>query len=108
MADFDDFLEDVKAGLGGLVADTLGDFADSAKERAAAFLEDTKEDLQKWRQQLADGEISLDDFEFLVKGKADLAEMSVLLERGAAKVAVDRFRLGLVQLIRDSAAGVLG
>ena len=67
MATFDDFLDAVKGGLDDLISNTIGDFADSAKERAENFLAETGDDLKKWMEQLADDEISEDDFEFLVK-----------------------------------------
>ena len=107
MAIFDDFLASVKGGLGDLVSNTIGDFADSAKERAENFLTETQEDLKKWVKQLADGEISQDDFEFLVKGKAEVGQINALLELGAAKVAVDNFRMGFIQLLKDSALGLI-
>ena len=104
---FDDFLESVRGGLGDLVSNTIGDFADSAKERAENFLTETQKDLKKWVKQLADGEISQDDFEFLVKGKKELGKIDALLEGGAAKAAVDKFRTGLIQLLIDSALGLI-
>jgi hypothetical protein len=103
MADFDDFKQAVQAGLGDLIGDTIGDFADSAKVRANVFLADAQEDLEKWVKQVGDGELSADDFEFLVEGKAELGQINALLEIGAAKVAVDRFRAGFIQLLKDSA-----
>ena len=107
MAIYDDFLEAVKNGLGDLVGDTIGDFANSAKDRAEDFLAEAAEDLKKWVKQLADGEISQDEFEFLVEGKAELGQINALLEIGAAKVAVDKFRIGFVQLLKDSATGLI-
>ena len=45
MADFDGFKQAVQAGLGDLVGDTIGDYADSAMSRANDFLDDAQEDL---------------------------------------------------------------
>lgn len=107
MANFDDFKQAVQAGLKDLIGATIDDYADSAKLRANAFLADAQQDLEKWLQQLDDGELTADDFEFLVKGKAELGQINALLEIGAAKVAVDKFRAGFIQLLKDSALGVL-
>lgn len=107
MATFDDFLDAVKGGLDDLISNTIGDFADSAKERAENFLAETGDDLKKWMEQLADDEISEDDFEFLVKGMGELGKINALLEIGAAKVAVDKFRIGFIQLLKDSALGLI-
>jgi len=107
MADFDDFKQAVQAGLADLIGNTIGDYADSAQSRANDFLDDSREDLEKWLKQLRDGELSADDFEFLLKGKAELAHINALLELGAAKVAVDKFRAGFIQLLKDSALGLV-
>lgn len=107
MAVFDDFKQAVEAGLGDLIATTLGDYADSARARAEGFLDDTKEDLEKWLEKLQEGELSADDFAFLVRGKAELGQINALLEIGAAKVAVDKFRNGFIKLLEDSALGLL-
>ena len=107
MAVFDDFLAAVKGGLGDLVSNTIGDFADAAKERTENFLNESQDDLKKWVKQVADGEMSKDDFGFLVKGLAQLGQINALTELGAAKVAVDKFRIGFIQLLKDSAAGLI-
>jgi uncharacterized protein YdgA (DUF945 family) len=103
MADFDDFKQAVQAGLDDLAVNTIGDYADAARVRANNFLVDAQQDLEKWLNQLGSGELSADDFEFLVKGKAELGQINALLEIGAAKAAVDRFRAGFIQLLKDSA-----
>lgn len=107
MADFDGFKQAVQAGLGDLVGDTIGDYADAAMSRANDFLDDAQEDLEKWLDQLDNGELTADDFEFLVKGKAELGQINALLEIGAAKVAVDKFRAGFIRLLQDSALSLL-
>ena len=53
--------------------------------------------------QLADGDLSQDDFKFLLKGKKALLEIHVNTQIGLAKVAVDKFNAALVDLIIDTA-----
>ena len=105
MASFDDFLDTLKTGVAALAKETLSDFADRAIAEGEKFLEETQEDLEKWARQLTDGDLSADDFEFLLGGKKDLLEIHLLVEVGAAKVATDKFRQGLFKLIVDTAAG---
>jgi len=107
MADFDDFRQAVRAGLDDLIGATIGGYADAARGRAENFLSESQQDLEKWLRQLGSGELSADDFEFLVEGKAELGQINALREIGAAKVAVDRFRAGFIQLLKDSALALL-
>jgi len=105
MAKFDEFRDALKDGLGGLV-DELADHKDAVLAASKAFIDDSEEDFKKWTKQVADGDMSKDDLEFLVKGKADLAMVNWHTQIGLTKVAVDKFRNSLLDLITDTAIKV--
>jgi hypothetical protein len=105
MAKFDDFRDALKAGLGGLV-DELAEHKDAVLAASEAFLDESEEDFNKWTKQVAEGEMSKGDLEFLVKGKADLAMINWHTQIGLTKVAVDKFRNSLLDLITDTAIKV--
>jgi hypothetical protein len=105
MSKFDEFRDALKAGLGGLV-DELTDHKDAVLAASKAFLDDSEEDFKKWTKQVADGDMSTGDLEFLVKGKADLAMVNWHTQIGLTKVALDKFRQSLLDLINDTAAKV--
>jgi len=105
MAKFDEFRDALKVGLGGLV-DELADHKDAVLAASEAFIDDSEEDFKKWTKQVADGDMSKDDLEFLVKGKADLAMVNWHTQIGLTKVAVDKFRNSLLELVTDTAIEV--
>ena len=105
MADFNDFLNNLLKGLEDLTRDHWQDFKDAAEKDGNAFFKKTSEDLQRWTKMLADKELSKTDFEFLVAGKKDLAEMEALKQAGLALVRVEKFRNALISLIVDTAVG---
>ena len=103
MARFDDFLKALKDGLKQLVADTVQDFSQAASKDGQAFLTKARADLERWTKALARGQLSKADFEWLVQGKKDLAEMAALKQAGLALVRVDQFRSSLFDLVIGTA-----
>jgi len=103
MADFNDFLESLKKGLEELIKKNWKEFKDAAEKDGKAFLDKTKEDLKRWTKLLAQGDLSQDDFEWLVAGKKDLAEMEALKQAGLALVRLERFQNALISLVIDTA-----
>jgi hypothetical protein len=56
---------------------------------------------------LANKQITKEEFEFLVKGKRDLAEMLALKQKGVALVKIDAFKNRLISLVVDLAVKTL-
>ena len=106
MASFDDFLDALADGI----KDLLTDFVDEGEGLLKAskdFLQESEQDLKKWTGQLAAGEMTPDDFKFLVEGKKDLFEVHANANVGLAKAQVDKFWTALRTLVVDTAIGML-
>lgn len=106
MANFDNFVDAIEEGVKEIAKNTLKGFKDEALTDAKAFLEASKDDLQRWTKLLAKGELSQDDFEWLVMGRKDVAELHALKQSGLALVRLDRFKNALLNLIIDTAFDV--
>lgn len=106
MASFDDFVEALKAGAKDLAKEIFDGFEDEAKDDAKAFLEKTKQDMQRWTKFLAQGELTEQDFSDLVQAKKALAEIHALRQKGVALTKLERFRTGLINLVIDTAFDV--
>lgn len=102
------FAATVKEGVGELARNTVGDFIPQAQADATAFLNASGEKLRKWGDLLANGQISADEFEFLLGSQRDLAKMHALTALGLTATRLERFRTGLISLIVKSAFGVIG
>jgi hypothetical protein len=51
---------------------------------------------------LADGNLTREDFEFLVRGKKDLAEMEALKQIGLGKIRLNRIRDQIIDTVIGS------
>lgn len=107
MFDFDAFLETLKTDLSELVTDFGEDLKDDLLKDAKSFALNTKEDLIKWSKQLKDGELSQEDFEFLLNAKKDLAEMEALKQRGLAQVKLDKLKMAVINTVAGSVKKVI-
>ena len=106
MSTFDDFIHDVESSVTSIAATQAGAFAAQARADGQAFVDALKTDLQTWTQEVAAGTLAPADFEFLVRGKADLAKMNALTAAGMAAVAIDQLRSSIITAI-VTAAGKL-
>lgn len=103
MAKFDDFKDAVLEGIKSLAASTVKSMKDDALRDGKTFLLKTEADLKRWTRLLANGSLSKDDFEWLVQGRKDLAEMELLKQRGLLQVRIDKFTNGLIDLVIEKA-----
>ena len=67
------------------------------------FLQQSKDDLKRWIEELARREIDRDEFESLVQGQADVAEMRALKQAGLAAVQIETFTNGLLDIVVSAA-----
>jgi len=67
------------------------------------FLQKSTVNLKRWVEELARGEMDKDEFESLVKGQADVAEMRALKQAGLAAVQIDTFTNGVLDIIVNAA-----
>ena len=71
------------------------------------FLERSKDDLKRWVEELARGDMDKDEFQSLVKGQADLAEMRALKQAGLAAVQIDTFTNGVLDIVVSAALAAI-
>ena len=102
MPTFNDFLTTLKNDLLKFAEENLKEHKDELLKDGNAFISSTKKDLQRWTEGLAAGVLSKKDFEFLVKGKKDLAEMEALKQLGLAKVRIVKLRDGVIDIVLGS------
>ena len=103
MFDFNGFISSLEDGIKKLASETLGGHKDIAIRDSKEFIEKTKTDLKKWTDELARGELSQNDFKFLVAGKKDLAELHGLKQAGLTLVKIESFKNGVIDIIVKAA-----
>lgn len=78
-------------------------FANQATQDTADFLERSREGIKRAGLLFAQGKIDKDDFEDLLLGKKDLAEMHALKQTGLASATIDTFTNGVLQILINAA-----
>jgi len=71
------------------------------------FLERSKDDLKRWIEGLARGDMDKDEFQSLVKGQADVAGMRALKQAGLAAVQIDTFTNGVLDIVVSAALAAI-
>jgi len=108
MSSFDDFKNELESELKDLIQKSWNAVSGQATADAKDFVEQSEADLQRWTALLANRSLTLQDFEFLLAAKKDLAELSALKEAGLAQVQLDRFINGVVGAIINAASKMFG
>ena len=103
MATFNDFLESVKSDLLEFANENIVEYKEELLKDGNAFIEKSKEDIERWAEELAAGDLSEKDFKYLLKGKKDLAEMEALKQLGLSRVRIDKIKNGLLDVVVGSA-----
>lgn len=101
MAQIDDIINEIKNAVGPLAAGMVSKYADQAKADVNQFLQDSKASLDLWRGQLANKDITIKEFEYLVGGLADIAELKILKNTELAQQRVLQFIGGVINIIID-------
>lgn len=98
MPDTDAILTTIKDQSVALAKKLGKQFANQATADAQDYLEKARADLDRWTGELLREEIDEDDLQSLVRGRADLAEMRALKQAGLAKVTIDTFTQGVLDI----------
>lgn len=106
MPDFNEFLKILKDNMEDLARRSWKEYREAALKDGESFLRKTKADLERWTGLLAKGDLTQDDFVWLIKGKKDLAELEALKQEGLTRVQLDRFRNALLDVVVNTATEV--
>jgi TPP-dependent trihydroxycyclohexane-1,2-dione (THcHDO) dehydratase len=101
--DFQTLFDQLKKEVSNLAVSSVQQFKKEAEADGQNLLESLKQNLQTWTLELATGEISKEDFEFLVMGQKELIEMNILKQKGMALIDLDKLKISLInQLIKTT------
>ena|SRR5947209_15894207 len=105
MADIDigDILKSVENQAKTLAEKMFKRYTQQAVSDVKDFIQKSRDDLQRWIEELARGEMDKDEFESLIKGQADVAEMRALKQAGLAAVQIDTFIDGVLDIVISAA-----
>ncbi|MGM0538592.1 MAG: hypothetical protein ACQERT_05225 [Thermodesulfobacteriota bacterium] len=84
------------------------DIKDDVLKDGLDFVHKTRADLEKWSHQLTAGELSKDEFKWLLLAKKDLAEMETLKQKGLTLARIDRYKKAMSQSVLNAVFTTLG
>jgi hypothetical protein len=105
--DFQKIFDQLRDEVGELAKKILKEYANEARRDAFQILDSTKVKLRNWAQLVADKQLSVEDFEWLLTSQKDLAQMHALKQAGIAKIRIDQFKDGVFKLIADTILGMV-
>ena len=100
-------LKQIEKDISTLAKTLFKQFAKQAEADGKAFFQTTKEQTEEWLQELANKEITEKNFQSLVRGERDLAEMDALKQAGLAQVSIDTFTSGVIDIIINAALAAI-
>jgi len=103
MADFNKIFNDIKDQIGAEAKTDLKEFSEQGKQDAQAFLDQSRDRLEKWMQLLADKQIDEDEFAWLVESQKAAAQMAALQKANAGTMQVEKFRDSVFKITVNAA-----
>ena len=107
MSTWDDLLTQLKKEVGSYAEKSWNDLKDAFIKDGIDFLSKAEDDIKNWAKQLAEQKITAEEFKWLLKAKKDLAELTLLKERGLAKAALEKFQNGLIDTVISSVTKII-
>ncbi len=96
---FDAFLDTLKNDLSGVIKEFGEEYKEDILKDAGAFAARTRDDLEKWARMIKEDELSVKDFEYLLKAKKDLAEMEALKKTGLTQAKLDKLKADILDVV---------
>lgn len=99
---FSALFDTLKTGVIALVKKTLKNCIEAGKADGQKMLDELKEKLDRWTTQLLQGNITKEDFEWLLYSQKQLVVMTALKEAGLGQIEADLFKANVLNLIKDT------
>lgn len=103
--DFKDLLKELKGNLLSLMGAKFDDLKDESKKDVQDFLKASKEKLERWTTLLAEGNLTLDDYKWLVESQKDLVVLEGLYAAGVSKIKLGHLKNSILDTVISTAIG---
>jgi hypothetical protein len=103
MKEFQELFKEIEQQIVLLAQSTVSNYKEEAIEDAKEMLATMKADLIRWTGLLADNQIKINEFEWLVNSDKELVKMKSLEKAGLAASRTSAFGFSVVNLIIDTA-----
>jgi hypothetical protein len=97
--DTEKYIESLKGEIPKLATNVGESLKDRLFKNATEFVEESKENLIKWTTAVAEGELSKEDFTWLLQSNKDLLKINGLKEIGLTEIQAVEFRNQMFDLV---------
>lgn len=105
--DVKDILKEIKGNLLTLVGGKFEDLKTETKEDVKAFLDASKEKLERWTLFLANGSITAEEYKWLVESQKDLVVLKGLYTAGVSKIKLGHLKNSILDTVINTALGIV-
>ena len=102
MPDIQELYKEIEQQIVSLAESTVSNYKEQAIQDGKQILADIKTDLTRWADLLAQRQIKINEFEWLVNSDKELIKMKALESAGLAEVRASVFGLTVLNLIIDT------
>ncbi|QTD39031.1 hypothetical protein JL193_07215 [Polaribacter batillariae] len=95
--DFELILKEIKSNLISLFGEKWHNLKEESKKDIDQFLESSKFKLERWTELLANGDLDLEEYEWLIKSQKDLMVMQTLHSSGVNKISLGHFKNKMIK-----------
>jgi hypothetical protein len=97
--DIEKLLKQLKQELVTLLGDKYKEFKPEIQKDITAFLESSKEKLERWSLLLASSSITEEEFSWLLKSQQDLIALKALQGAGLSKIKMNNIKNAIIQTV---------
>lgn len=105
--DFITILEQIKEAILQVSVEKYGKLSKESKKDINDFLMASEVKLKNWTLLLENKQISVNDYEWLVKSQIDLLEMKGLQIAGISKISLGHFKNKIIKTIVNTVVGIV-
>lgn len=105
--DVNNILKEIKGNLLALVGGKFEDLKSETKKDVQAFLDASKEKLERWTLLLAAGHISTEEYKWLVESQKDLVVLKGLYAAGVSKIKLGHLKNSILDTVINTAIAAI-
>lgn len=105
--DFEELLKQIKDELLKVLGESYADYKTESKKDVEAFLEASKDKLERWTKLLANTELTVKDYEWLLKSQKDILVLKALYQAGITKQRLGHLKNKIIDTIVNVVVGAI-
>ena len=99
--DIEKLIKDLKDTLLTLLGNKYKEFKPEIQKDIADFIKQSEEKLKRWILLLADGSLTKEEFEWLLKSQRDLVALKTIQATGISKIRINNIKNSILKTIFD-------